>query len=174
MKKLLFGAAFAAAAILTACDSDDTSTSGGSSSVGSCDVSTTMTMMGVTISTHRCGESSNAVAMKAECDSIKADFEAPAVDDYGFEEGDAEFDIDFGGEVDATVKYGSGCPSGYKKKCSDEDGTVVYFYDSGVEKYSCEDLLADDEEEDDYGFTPADDEFYMKALKKSAKKAAKK
>lgn len=158
MKKLLIGAAaVAAAAMLTACES----TSESSSSVGSCDISYSMSLMGMTISSHMCGESSDIAAIQAECDSAKATYENPPTDDYGF---------DLGSAMSGTVKYGSGCPGGYKNKCTDEDGTVVYFYDNGAENASCEQLLSDEEDEDDYGFTPADDEYYMKALKKAAKK----
>lgn len=158
MKKLLIGAAaVAAAAMLTACESSSES----SSSIGSCDVSYSMSMMGMTISSHMCAESSNLAAIQADCDSAKAMYENPPTDDYGF---------DLGGAVSGSAKYGSGCPSGYVNRCTDEDGTTLYYYDSGARGVSCEELLADEEDEDDYGFTPADDEYYMKALKKAAKK----
>ena len=145
MKKLLIGAAIAAAAMFTACDE---SSSESSSSVGSCDIS--VSMMGGAFTTHVCGESSDMASIKADCDSAQALFSAPVEDDYGFEEGDADFDLGaLLGSIDGSAKYGSGCPSGYKNKCVDEDGVTTYYYDKDAASMTCEELLA---EEDEYGF----------------------
>ena len=68
---------------------------------------------------------------------------------------------------------GTGCPGGAKKTCDVEaDGVsgTAYFYTSDAASASCDELLSDEEDEDDYGFTPDDDEYYMKAIKKAAKK----
>ncbi len=72
---------------------------------------------------------------------------------------------------------GSGCPGGAVKTCtgtSDGITGTFFFYTSDANKATCEELLADDEEdyydEDDYGFSPDDPEYYAKLLKKAAKK----
>ena len=68
---------------------------------------------------------------------------------------------------------GTGCPGGAKKICDVEaDGVslTAYFYTPDDASASCDELLSDEEDEDDYGFTPDDDEYYMKAIKKAAKK----
>ena len=111
MKKILLGAAIAAASIFTACDS-----SSESSSVTSC----TIKALGVQ---YACMESSDA-----------------AINDM----------------------------------CNTSEGITgtAYFYSSDAADATCEELLSDDDdfdEEDDYGFTPDDPEYYMKALKKAAK-----
>lgn len=141
MKKILFGAAIAAAAIFTACDSDDSSTGGSSSGVTSCDLHVKMSMMGeLMIDTHTCGESSDAATMRVDCDSAAQMLNTPMADDYGF-------DVD----VSGSAKLGSGCPSGYVNKCTDpEEGITQYFYDAEDRDLSCEELMSDDE--DDYGW----------------------
>lgn len=155
MKKILLGAAIAAAAIFTACDSDDSSTGGSSSGVTSCDLQATI--MGL-YSTHQCAEASNAAMIRDTCDAASAMLSGGA-DDYGFE-----------GVMEGTATLGSGCPSGYVIRCDDAaKGYTLYSYDAEDRGLTCEEFLADDEE-DDYGFTPDDDEYYMKALKKAAKK----
>lgn len=71
---------------------------------------------------------------------------------------------------------GSGCPSGAVKTCtgtSDGITGTFFFYTSDANEATCEELLADEEDyddEDDYGFSPDDPEYYAKLLKKAAKK----
>lgn len=139
MKKILLGAAIAAASIFTACDS-----SSESSSVTSC----TIKALGVQ---YACMESSDA-AINDMCNSIKDE-------SMGLGEG----------------ILGSGCPGGAVKTCNGTSEGITgtaYFYSSDAADATCEELLSDDDdfdEEDDYGFTPDDPEYYMKALKKAAK-----
>ena len=144
MKKLMIGSMIVAAAMFTACGDDS---SGGSSSLGSCDV--TMSMGGL-FSTHQCAESSDASRIKASCDSTKAELDAMM---SGAQDSDEDGDLaDLGaalmGAMQIDVKTGSGCASGYKKKCDNpQEDATIYFYDEGDENKSCEELLADDEDD---------------------------
>lgn len=155
MKKLMIASMLTAAALFTACE---VSSESDSTEVGSCNINATV----LGISTHTCAESENMSAIQADCNDAQAMF-APSTDDYGFDEPSL---------YSGTASYGSGCPSGAKKVCDFvEDGVsyTQYFYDAYAAEKTCDELLSDDEE-DDYGFTPDDDEYYMKALKKAAKK----
>lgn len=147
MKKIMLASALAAAAMFTACETSDDLTS--------CDININMGMLG---SMHTCGESSDGAYIRQICD------------EYGKEARDA-------GLSSNPAKVGSGCPSGAAKVCSGvEDGVSVtaYFYDADDAKMDCEYLMSDEEDdyydEDDYGFTPDDPEYYTKLLKKAAKK----
>lgn len=141
MKKLLLlGAAFAAASLFTACESSDTS------DVTSCEIK----VLGVS---YACTESSDA-AVADVCRDVK------------------EESMGLGDGI-----IGSGCPGGAVKTCtgtSDGITGTFFFYTSDASEATCEELLADDEEdyydEDDYGFSPDDPEYYAKLLKKAAKK----
>ena len=147
MKKIMLASVLAAAAMFTACETSDDLTS--------CDIEINLGMLG---SMHTCGESSDATYIRNQC----ADVNAQA----------SEM-----GMSSKPGKVGSGCPGGAAKVCTGtEDGVSVtaYFYDADDAKMDCEYLMSDEEDdyydEDDYGFTPDDPEYYTKLLKKTAKK----
>ena len=142
MKKIMLASALAAAAIFTACESSDDLTS--------CDVSLNLGALG---SMHQCAESTDDAYIRSTCKDMNDEVALLGLSDVG--------------------KVGSGCAGGAKKTCTDtEDGitVTVYFYDASDANKSCDELLSDDDEEDDYGFTPDDPEYYTKLLNVSAKK----
>ena len=150
MKKLIIGAMMVAAAMFTACGDD--SSSGGSSSLGSCDVHMSM---GDLFSTHQCAESADVSMIKAECDSAKAEAEAmkaAATETPDEDLGDlGDLGALLAGAIEMDVKSGSGCPSGYKKKCDvPEKNATHYFYDEGDDAKTCEELQADDDDDFDF------------------------
>ena len=147
MKKLLLlGAAFAAASLFTACESSDELTS--------CDINVNLGMLG---SMHTCGESSDDAYIRQMCNETNA-----GAREEGF--------------TSNPGKIGSGCPGGATKVCSgSDDGVAVtaYFYDAADAQMDCEYLMGDEEDyydEDDYGFSPDDPEYYAKLKKIAAKK----
>ena len=148
MKKIMLASMVAAAAIFTACESSDDLTS--------CDIEINLGMLG---SMHTCGESSDAAYVRQSCAEVNAD----------------------AAEAGLSVKpgkVGSGCPSGAAKVCtgpSDGVSITAYFYDADDAKMSCEYLMSEEDEddyydEDDYGFTPDDPEYYSKLKKFAGKK----
>lgn len=119
MKKMLLAVfSIGLAAMLSACGDDDSS-SGGSGNLISCDMTMSMSFAGVTQTSRWCGEgpnsSENASELKKECVSME---------DEGFS---------------VKAEIGSGCPSGAKKICDDEDGRL-YYYDDGADLLSCDEL----------------------------------
>lgn len=145
MKKLMLASMVAAAAMFTACEvtvEDD---------VTSCDISLNLGALG---SMHQCAESTDDAYIRSSCKDVNDEMAYLGLSNVG--------------------KVGSGCAGGARKTCTDtEDGVTVtvFFYDASDANRSCEELLSDDDyEEDDYGFTPDDPEYYTKALKKAAKK----
>lgn len=123
MKKLMLASMIAAAALFTACGDDDDST-GGSSKLYSCDINIDMGALG---STRTCAEASDKAKIDEACATVN------------------ELLKQMGATTDAG-KTGTGCPSGFTKKCSGEkDGTsfTAYFYDAEDADTSCEELMAD-------------------------------
>ena len=147
MKKIMLASMVAAAAMFTACETTEDLTS--------CDINVNLGMLG---SMHTCGESTDAAYIRQSCNDVNADARKE-------------------GFTSNPGTIGTGCPSGAAKVCSGtQDGVAVtgYFYDAADANIPCESLMSEDDDdyydEDDYGFTPDDPEYYTKLLKKAAKK----
>lgn len=119
MKKLMIGAAIAAAALFTACDDDSSSAD---DKVYTCDINADMGILG---KVQACAEASDQTKMTDICGKVGETLKALGVDD--------------------AVKTGTSCPNGSKKSCKGKlDGVdyTAYFYTDDDAEASCDDLLA--------------------------------
>ena len=120
MKKFILATMIAAAAIFTACGDDDnnSSTSSSNGSVESCDIKSTVPVLG---DVHACIESDDMKDAEKQCKEELAS----AVP------GKPE------------VSFGSGCPSGSKSECKyEKDGAhlTVLIYDETLSRLTCGEL----------------------------------
>ena len=119
MKKFILASMIAAAAIFTACgDDDSSSTSSTGGSVKSCDIKSTVPVLG---NIHACIESDDMQDAEKQCKEELASA-VPGTPD---------------------VSFGSGCPKGSKSKCNYEmDGAhlTVLIYDETLSSLTCSEL----------------------------------
>lgn len=149
MKKLMIGAAIAAAAMFAACDDS----SSGDSSLGSCDVNVKIGEVG---SVHVCAEASDVTKIKSVCKDVQTGLDSLSKMGDAMDGADGEeaplIDLSALMSISGTAKDGSGCSGKPTKTCTQEkDGMTltVNYYDQSAADKDCKELGATLEQ---YGF----------------------
>ena len=141
MKKLMIGAAIAAAAMFAACDDS----SSGDSSLGSCDVNVKIGEVG---SVHVCAEASDVTKIKSVCKDVQTGLDSLSKLDDAMDEEDGEaplIDLSALMSISGTAKDGSGCSGKPTKTCTEEkDGMTltINYYDKSAADKDCKELGA--------------------------------